>query len=75
MPRYDYRCTDCACILEEEHSMSETREGSDCPVVEALGDGDYQECYGTLKRVFTPTPAVFRGQGWAKMTEYKPKGS
>lgn len=69
MPTYVYRCTNNECpnatAFEVQHPMAESWDGDECQ----------DHCYGTLKKVFTPTPAIFRGQGWAKMTEYKAKKS
>ena len=63
MPKYDYKCDNCGEIQEAEHPMAETLDFHACP--------DCNE--GLLHKVFSATPAVFKGQGWAKMTEYKPK--
>ena len=69
MPRYDYKCDSCPIVLEYEHPMSETMDWHPCPV--ELRDGSI--CEGHLHKVFSPTPSVFRGTGWGKVTEYKPK--
>lgn len=63
MPSYDYKCDDCGEVREYTHPMSETMDMHYC---EACG-------VGFLHKVFVPTPSVFKGQGWGKMTEYKPK--
>lgn len=65
MPKYDYKCDGCGEVEEAEHSMSETLDYHACRNCET----------GLLHKVFTATPAVFKGGGWAKMTEYKAKGS
>lgn len=75
MPTYEYRCTNDGCpsaaVFEVKHSMTETCEGDYC-----AEENDYtgEGCPGMIRRVYTPTPAIFRGQGWAKMTEWKAKG-
>lgn len=63
MPKYDYRCDHCSDVAEFRFSIHETLP------LEIL----HLECVGHYKRMYNPTPAVFKGQGWAKMTEYKPK--
>ena len=65
MARYDYKGIECGGVGEYEHPMADSFEGDDCLLCES------GEC--TLKRVYTPTPAIFRGTGWAKMTEHNPK--
>ncbi len=56
MPTYVYRCPNCGRSREEKHPMSETREGDAC---------DFKmDCYGRLKKVYTPTSAIFEGDGW-----------
>ena len=63
MPSYDYKCDQCEETREYKHPMSETMDHFECPL-----------CHeGLLHKVFNPTPSVFKGQGWGKMTEYKPK--
>lgn len=75
MPTYEYRCSNPECpsaaSFEIKHSMNETCEGDYC-----LEENDYtgETCDGELKRVFTPTPAIFRGGGWGKITEWKARG-
>ncbi len=63
MPKYDYKCDNCEEILEAEHSMADTLDFHGC-----------EKCNeGLLHKVFSATPAVFKGQGWGKMTAYLPK--
>ncbi len=63
MPKYDYKCPQCSRIEEVEHSMDDT------PVI------DCAFCHKPCRKVFNPTPSVFKGTGWAKLTEYKAKKS
>lgn len=63
MPKYDFKCPSCGSIEEYEHSVN------DDPTLEC------EDCCVEVKKMFTATPAIFKGQGWSKITEYKPKGS
>ena len=63
MPKYDYKCDICGDEAEFYFSIHD-----DLPQ-EIL----HLECKGNYRRVFTPTPAVFRGSGWGKMSEHKQK--
>ena len=72
MPSYDYKCNYCNVIIEIQHSMEETAEWDHCPRCEENGDPEHK---GYLHRVFSPTPAVFRGGGWGKVYgTWKSKG-
>ncbi len=65
MPKYDFKCYECGDTDEFSFSIHEN----------IPSEIIHLECAGDYRRVFTATPAVFRGQGWAKMTEYKAKKS
>lgn len=58
MPTYDYRCDVCENVLEITHRMDETYEGDVCNGLTCPT--------GRLRKQFTPTPAIFRGSGWAR---------
>ena len=62
MPNYDYKCPECGQTEVIHHSIQDSDNSYHCP-----------ECDWVMKKVFSATPAVFKGQGWAKITEYKPK--
>jgi putative FmdB family regulatory protein len=62
MPRYDYRCTSCACVFEVSRPARES-SGESCP-----------ECASDARRVFTPVGVVFKGSGFHN-TDYRPKAS
>lgn len=64
MPKYDYFCGPCNNSLEVERSIFAEEVPPEC-----VG------CEKPMKRDYSPTPAHFKGLGWAKLTEYKPKGS
>jgi putative FmdB family regulatory protein len=53
MPIYDYECIVCGQTQELEHSMS------------AVGN-PVLHCSTPMIRVFTATPAIFKGTGWGK---------
>ena len=53
MPVYDYECIVCGQTQELEHSMS------------AVGN-PVLHCSTPMIRVFTATPAIFKGTGWGK---------
>jgi len=53
MPVYDYECIVCGQKQELEHSMS------------AVGN-PVLHCSTPMIRVFTPTPTIFKGNGWGK---------
>ena len=52
MPTYAYRCSDC------HHTFDAIQRFSDDPLTEC------PECQGLIRRVFHPTPVVFKGSGW-----------
>jgi putative FmdB family regulatory protein len=53
MPIYKYECITCGVVQELEHSMS------------AVGN-PVLHCSTPMIRVFTSTPAIFKGTGWGK---------
>lgn len=52
MPLYDYKCADCGKLTEIRHGFDESHDDP-CPA-----------CGGTLKRVFSAAPIVFKGSGF-----------
>jgi putative FmdB family regulatory protein len=60
MPRYDYRCTSCACVFEISRPLG-TPPAESCP-----------ECGSDSRRVFSPLGVVFKGSGFHN-TDYRPK--
>lgn len=50
MPKYDYKCNVCGSTIEFERGFGEDREPT-C-------------CNHTMSRVWSATPAIFRGGGW-----------
>ncbi|MBE0416517.1 MAG: hypothetical protein IBX63_01950 [Coriobacteriia bacterium] len=58
MPRYDYRCTSCACVFEVSRPAGEP-SGESCP-----------DCGSDARRVFTPVGVVFKGSGFHN-TDYR----
>jgi predicted nucleic acid-binding Zn ribbon protein len=53
MPVYKYECITCGVVQELEHSMR------------AVGN-PVLHCSTPMIRVFTSTPAIFKGTGWGK---------
>jgi putative FmdB family regulatory protein len=52
MPTYDYRC-------DQDHLHSEIRSISDPQAITKC-----PTCDQDLKRIFVPTPVIFKGMGW-----------
>ena len=52
-PVYEFNCPNCGGKVEQVQSMKETLVSPTC--------GD---CLVEMKRVFSPTPAQFKGGGW-----------
>lgn len=52
MPLYDYKCKDCGKVTEVRHGFNESH-GDPCPA-----------CGGTMQRVFSAAPIVFKGSGY-----------
>lgn len=53
MPRYDYKCTKCLKVDQQEHKMFDQPEHSPC-------------CDSPVIKVYHPTPVAFKGDGWGK---------
>ena len=52
MPRYDYKCNNCSTAIEVERGFGDDSE----PMCTG--------CNSTMSRVWSATPAIFRGGGW-----------
>ena len=52
MPLYDYKCTQCGKVTEVRHGFNESHDDP-CPA-----------CGGTVRRVFSAAPIVFKGSGY-----------
>ena len=52
MPLYDYKCTQCGKVTEVRHGFNESH-ADPCPA-----------CGGTVQRVFSAAPIVFKGSGY-----------
>jgi putative FmdB family regulatory protein len=52
MPLYDYKCTQCGKVTEVRHGFNESH-ADPCPA-----------CGGTMQRVFSAPPIVFKGSGY-----------
>ena len=50
MPRYDYKCNKCGGTQEVERGFGEDHEPTCCQT--------------SMSRVWSATPAIFRGGGW-----------
>ena len=61
MPRYDYRCTDCATEFELVQKFSEAGQG-ECP-----------SCGGAGQRVFHAVPVIYKGSGFYTTDYGRPK--
>jgi putative FmdB family regulatory protein len=57
MPRYDYKCEECADVFETTHGFNDTIAG--CP-----------KCGGKVRRLFHPLGIIFKGSGFYK-TDYR----
>ncbi len=62
MPVYVYRCEDCGAELEKRQSFH------DAPLTEC------ERCHGRLRKVFQPTPIVFKGSGFYATDHRSPSG-
>lgn len=60
MPTYQYRCTSCAHEWEEQRTVDDRDYDLTCPTCSTK----------TITRVYTPTPAVFKGSGFHS-TDYR----
>lgn len=54
MPKYDYKCLQCKSYTELTHGFHDASMKT-CP-----------KCGGGMKKVFTPTPTHFKGNGFYK---------
>lgn len=63
MPVYVYRCEDCGTEIEKRQSFH------DAPLTEC------EQCHGRLRKVFQPTPIVFKGSGFYATDHRSPSGS
>ena len=61
MPRYDYRCTECASEFELVQKFSEAGQG-ECP-----------DCGGAGRRVFHAVPVIYKGSGFYTTDYGRPK--
>ena len=61
MPRYDYRCTQCAVEFELVQKFSEAGQG-ECPTCGAAG-----------QRVFHAVPVIYKGSGFYTTDYGRPK--
>lgn len=55
-PAYDFQCPSCQGVVEVTRSFSDDSAGPNC-----------DKCAVEMTKVFTATPAIFRGSGWAKV--------
>ena len=55
-PTYDFQCPRCAARIEQRRDFADTSPAPWC--------GD---CCVEMSKVFTATPAIFKGKGWAKV--------
>ena len=60
MPKYDFRCTECADVFEVTRSMGQATDEC-CPT-----------CGATATKVFSPVGVAFKGTGFHN-TDYKPR--
>ncbi len=61
MPRYDYRCTECATEFELVQKFSEA------------GSGECPSCGGAGQRVFHAVPVIYKGSGFYTTDYGRPK--
>ncbi|MFP3975792.1 MAG: FmdB family zinc ribbon protein [Chloroflexota bacterium] len=61
MPIYEFQCTSCGCRFDKRQSF-DAEPVATCP-----------ECNNEARRVFQPTPIIFKGSGFY-VTDYS-KGS
>ncbi len=59
MPIYEYECGKCQHRFEVKQSFKDKPEAA-CP-----------QCRGTARRVFHPTPIIFKGKGFY-VTDHRP---
>ena len=63
MPLYDYKCTECGKVTEVRHGFNESH-ADPCPA-----------CGGTVQRVFSAAPIVFKGSGYYVTDSRKSSGA
>ena len=63
MPTYEYECKSCPHRFEKRQSFS------DAPIAEC------PRCQGSSRRVFHPTPIIFKGSGFYVTDSRKPADS
>jgi putative FmdB family regulatory protein len=63
MPLYDYKCKQCGKVTEVRHGFNESH-ADPCP-----------SCGGTMQRVFSAAPIVFKGSGYYITDSRKPGAS
>lgn len=62
MPAYEFRCVDC----NAKHALIASIKNVEASLKTRLeGPCGYEGCTGSLRRVYSPTAAVFKGSGWA----------
>lgn len=54
MPRYDFRCEDCQVTTEITRHVFVELQPPAC-----------NKCNRPMTRIYNPTPAIFKGDGWA----------
>jgi putative FmdB family regulatory protein len=59
MPIYEYECIHCSHRFEVKQSFKDKAE-AECP-----------ECRATARRIFHPTPIIFKGSGFY-ITDHRP---
>jgi len=62
LPVYVYRCDDCGAEVEKRQSFD------DAPLTEC------ERCHGHLRKLFLPTPIVFKGSGFYATDHRSPSG-
>lgn len=55
-PAYDFQCPSCSSVIEVTRAFSDNSADPQCA-----------DCSVEMNKVFTATPAIFRGNGWAKV--------
>ncbi len=53
MPIYEYECEKCACRFELKRRFDEDEGSPCCP-----------QCWGKVRRLFSPSAIIFRGSGF-----------
>jgi len=63
MPTYDYRCTECARVVEVMHGIYDQ------------GPETCQHCGAAMRKALSPPAIHFKGSGWAKKDARKASAS